>query len=65
MQVQRKKNSSEKYSELKLEEKVEILSNMSTEDIKKLHKELAQKKINEETLRKDRPVKIGNLKPKF
>lgn len=54
-----------KYSELKLEEKVEILSNMSTEDIKKLHKELAQKKINEETLRKGRPVKIGNLKPRF
>ncbi len=54
-----------KYPELKLEEKVEILSNMSTEDFKKLHKELAQKKINEETLRKGRPVKIGNLKPKF
>ena len=54
-----------KYSKLKLKEKVEILSNMSVEDFKKLHKELAQKKINEETLRKGRPVKIGNLKPKF
>lgn len=54
-----------RYSSLKLEEKVEILSNMPVEDIKKLHKELAQKKVNEETLRKGRPVKIGNLKPKF
>ena len=54
-----------KYSSLNLKEKVEILSNMSTEDIKKLHKDLAQKKVNEETLRKGRPVKIGNLKPKF
>jgi len=54
-----------KYSKLNLKEKVEILSNMSVEDFKKLHKELAQKKINEETLRKGRPVKIGNLKPKF
>ena len=54
-----------KYSKLNLKEKVEILSNMSLEDFKKLHKELAQKKINEETLRKGRPVKIGNLKPKF
>ena len=54
-----------KYSKLNLKEKVEILSNMSVEDFKKLHKELAQKKINEETLRKGRPVKIGNLKPRF
>ena len=54
-----------KYSKLNSKEKVEILSNMSVEDFKKLHKELAQKKINEETLRKGRPVKIGNLKPKF
>ena len=53
------------YSKLNLKEKVEILSNMSVEDFKKLHKELAQKKINEETLRKGRPVKIGNLKPRF
>lgn len=54
-----------KYSKLNSKEKVEILSNMSVEDFKKLHKELAQKKMNEETLRKGRPVKIGNLKPKF
>ena len=54
-----------KYLSLNPEEKLEILSCISREDLLKLHKELAQKKVNEETLRKGRPVKIGNLKPKF
>jgi len=56
-----------KYSKLNLEEKVEIekFSKMTLEEIECCFEKQAQKKINEETLRKGRPVKIGNLKPRF
>lgn len=52
-----------KYLSLSPQEKLEIISCMSIEDFLKLHEELAQRKVNEESLRKGRPVKIGHLKP--